>query len=33
VHEIQAEFTGTVIWGEDSMQLTLPLSGEGRPRI
>ncbi|HVG83167.1 MAG TPA: MBL fold metallo-hydrolase [Vicinamibacterales bacterium] len=26
VHEIQAEFAGTVIWGEDLMQLSLPLT-------
>jgi ribonuclease BN (tRNA processing enzyme) len=31
VHEIQQEFDGTVIWGEDLMQLTLP--GQGVTKI
>jgi hypothetical protein len=26
VHEMQTEFAGTVIWGEDLMQLSLPLT-------
>jgi ribonuclease BN (tRNA processing enzyme) len=34
IHEIQQEFNGTVIWGEDLMQISLPASGlttiEGR---
>lgn len=29
VHEIQREFSGTVIWGEDLMELTLPSHGVG----
>jgi hypothetical protein len=33
VHEIQAEFAGTVIWGEDLMQLGLPLTVPDRSRI
>jgi ribonuclease BN (tRNA processing enzyme) len=33
VHEIQMEFDGTVIWGEDLMRLSLPRPGQPAPGL